>query len=205
MSGDEKTVDAAKISKMVYEEMERKLQDLLSPENIRAAQGTLGGAWQSLGELAQLGKDGVQIAVDLISELIRDLTGVVSFNITPKPPAEIDVDIRLKMPTELPLKQSVAPFVDVEAVCISKRIHFQALVDKEKSGLRCNVNEGFVIRFSTPLGKAAVPVQGTVILKRDEKKQLVMETTTMLPGTTVPVSVTIPLKQLLKEARKRVF
>jgi hypothetical protein len=205
MSGDEKAVDAAKISRMVYEEMERKLQDLFSPENIRVAQGTLDGAWQSLGELAQLGKDGVQIAVDLISELIRDLTGVVSFKITPKPPAEIEVDIRLKTTTELPLKQAVAPFVDVEAVCISKRIHFQALVDKDKNGLRCNVNEGFAIRFSTPLGKPIVEIQGTVILKRDEKKQLVMETTTNLPGTTMPVSVTIPLKQLLHEARKRVF
>jgi hypothetical protein len=205
MSGDERTVDVAKVGRMVYEEMERKLQDLLSPANIKAAQVNLDGAWQSLGELAQLGKDGVQIAVDLISELIRDLTGVVSFNITPRPPAEIEVDIRLKSETDLPLKQSVAPFVDVEAVCISKRIHFKALIDKEKNGLRCNINEGFAIRFSTPLGKPTVQIQGTVILKRDEKKQLVMETTTMLPGTSVPVSVTIPLKQLLGQARKRMF
>jgi len=209
MSAEDKTVDAAKMSRMVYEEMERKLQDLLSPENIRTAQVTLDGALQSLGHLAkkgaQISKDGLQTSVDLISELVRDLTGVISFNVIPRPPAEIEVDIHLKNETELPLKQPVAPFVDVEAVCIGKRIHFQGLIDKEKNGLRCNVNEGFAIRFTTPLGKPTVALHGTVLLKRDQNKELVMETTTHLPGTTMPINLTIPLKQLLLQARKKVF
>ncbi|MBS1991484.1 MAG: hypothetical protein JSS83_13260 [Cyanobacteria bacterium SZAS LIN-3] len=205
MSGTEKGVEAARISRMVYEEMERTLHGLLGPENVKAVQVTFDGAWQTLGELAQTGIKGVQIAIDLISELIRDLTGVVSFNIIPKPPAEIEVDIKLKTTSELPFKETVAPFVEMEAVCIAKRIHFQALVDKEINGLRCNINEGFSIRFSTPLGKPTVPIQGTVILKHDEKKQLVMETTTNLPGTTFPVSITIPIKQLLRQARKKAF
>jgi hypothetical protein len=199
MAAEDSSSEAARLGRMLYQEMDRKLQDLLSPENIRMAQQTFEGAWQSLGELAQLGKDGVKIAVDLISELIRDLTGVVSFNVIPRLPSEIEVDIRLKAPSELPYKQAVAPFIDVEAVCIAKRIHFQALLDKEQSGLRCNINEGFSLRLNTPLGKPIVPIQGTVILKRDEKKQLVMETTTTVPGTTFPVSITIPLKQLLKK------
>ncbi len=199
MAGDESVSEAAKLGRMLYQEMDRKLQDLLSPENIRMAQQTFESAWQSLGELAQIGKDGVKIAVDLISELIRDLTGVVSFNVIPKLPSEIEVDIRLKSESELPYKQPVAPFIDVEAVCISKRIHFQGLLDKEQNGLRCNINEGFSLRMNTPLGKPTVPIKGTVVLKRDEKKQLVMETTTTVPGTTFPVSITIPLKELLKK------
>ena len=204
MSAD-KGVEAAKLSRMMFDEMERKLQSLMGEKHTKAMQGTLDGAWQTLGELAQTGVKGVQIAMDLITELIRDLTGVVSFSITPKPPAEIEVDIKLKTTSEIPFKESVAPFVEVEALCIAKRIHFQALVDKEVNGLRCNINEGFAVRFNTPLGKPTVDIQGTVILKRDEKKQLVMETTTNIPGTTFPVSITIPLKVLLSQARKKVF
>ena len=205
MSGNDRTPDAATLGRMLAQEMDRKIQDLLSPENIRVAQQTFEGAWQSLGELAQLGKEGVRTAVDLISELIRDLTGVVSFNIIPKLPHEIEVDISMKAENELPYKQPVAPFVDIEAVCIGKRIHFAALIDKEQSGLRCNINEGFSLRFNTPLGKPVVPIKGTMILKRDENKQLVMETTTTVPGTTFPVSVTIPLMQLLKKKKAGLF
>ena len=198
---DNRAVDAAKLGRMFYEEMDRKLQDLLSPENIKVAQQTFEGAWQSLGELAQIGKDGVKTAVDLISELIRDLTGVVSFSVVPRLPSEIEVDIQMKAENELPYKQPVAPFVDIEAVCIGKRIHFQGLLDKERNGLRCNINEGFAIKFNTPLGKPVVPIKGTVILKRDENGQLVMETTTTIPGTSFPVSITIPLMQLLKKKK----
>ena len=204
MSGKDRTPDAAALGRMLSQEMDR-LQELIGPEQLKMAQQTLGGAWQSLGELGRMGKEGVKSAVDLISELIRDLTGVVSFNIIPKLPHEIEVDIQMKAENELPYKQPVAPFVDIEAVCIGKRIHFAALVDKEQSGLRCNINEGFSLRFNTPLGKPVVPIKGTMILKRDESKQLVMETTTTVPGTNFPVSVTIPIMQLLKKKKAGLF
>ncbi|MBU6453039.1 MAG: HYR domain-containing protein [Cyanobacteria bacterium REEB67] len=204
MSGKDRNPDAAALGRMLSQEMDR-LQELIGPDQLKMAQQTLGGAWQSLGELGRMGKESVKSAVDLISELIRDLTGVVSFIIIPKLPHEIEVDIQMKAENELPYKQPVAPFVDIEAVCIGKRIHFAALVDKEQSGLRCNINEGFSLRFNTPLGKPVVPIKGTMILKRDESKQLVMETTTTVPGTNFPVSVTIPIMQLLKKKKAGLF
>ncbi|MBK7750728.1 MAG: hypothetical protein IPP57_25375 [Candidatus Obscuribacter sp.] len=190
--------DEANYGRMLYEEMERKLAQLLSAENRQAAQETIGGALQK-------GKESAQFAFDLISELTRELSGIESFNIIPKPPAELEVDIKSKKETELPIKQVIAPLVEMDAVIIGKRIHFQSLIDTEIKGLRCNINEGFAIRISTFLGKQTIPIKGTAILKRDQNKQIVMETSTTLPGIPLPVSITIPLKLLLSEAKKRLI
>ncbi len=203
MTGNQES-EAAKMSRLLYAEMERKLQDMFGPEHRTAAQIAFGGAWQSLNRIAKHGVGGVQSAIDMVNDLTKELSEVESFNIVPKPPAEIEVDIRIKKEKDMPFKKSVAPFVEIESVCIAKRVHFQALVDTEKSGLRCNINEGFSVRFKTFLGKQTVPINGTAILRYDENKQVVMEASTKLPGIDLPVSFTLPLKQLLHEARKHV-
>ncbi len=203
MTGNQES-EAAKMSRLLYAEMERKLQDMFGPEHRTAAQIAFGGAWQSLNRIAKHGVGGVQSAIDMVNDLTKELSEVESFSIVPKPPAEIEVDIRIKNEKDMPFKKNVAPFVEIEAVCIAKRVHFQALVDTEKSGLRCNINEGFSVRFKTFLGKQTVPINGTAILRYDENKQVVMEASTKLPGIDLPVSFTLPLKQLLHEARKHV-
>lgn len=198
---EEKKEDPS-ISRLVYQEIERKLQYLMSAEGREAAQGKMEKAILSLDGLATKGREGAQFALDLLSELMRELSGIESFNVTPKPPAELEVDIRSLKATELPLKQALAPFIETDALIIEKRIHFQALVDTEIKGLRCQINEGFVLALSTPLGKQNIPIKGSATLKRDQNKELVMETTAALPGIPVPVSITIPLKVLLKKAAK---
>jgi hypothetical protein len=197
--------DAEKAARIVMSEMERKLQDMFGPEHRTAAQIAFGGALRSLTRVAQQSKDSFQNATELVSDLAKDLKEVESFSITPKPPAEIDVDIRIKNEKHLPFSKNVAPFVDIDLVVIAKRVHFQALVDTSQNGLRCNINEGFSVRFKTFLGKQTVPINGTAILKRDAKKQIVMEASTKLPGVDLPVSFSIPLDQLLREAKKHVF
>jgi len=201
MSGNQES-EAAKMSRILYSEMERKLQDMFGPEHRTAAQIAFGGAWQSLNKIAQHGVGGVQTAIEMVNDLTKELSEVQSFNIIPKPPAEIEVDIRIKNEKDMPFKKTVAPFVEIEAVCIARRVHFQALFDKDKNGLRCNINEGFSVRFKTFLGKQTVPINGTAILRYDDKKQIVMEASTKLPGIDLPVSFTLPLKQLLHEARR---
>jgi hypothetical protein len=153
--------------------------------------------------MAHQGKTSLQSAVEIVNDLAKDFSEVESFNITPRPPAEIEVDMRLKNEKELPFKQKVAPFVELESVCIANRVHFQALFDKEKNGLRCSFNEGFSLRFKTFLGKLTVPINGNAVLMRDPSKQIVMEVSTKVPGIDLPVSFTIPLVELLREARKR--
>lgn len=197
--------DAEKAARHVVSEMERKLQDMFGPEHRTAAKIAFGGALQSFNKVARQSKDGFQSATEMIGDLARDLKEVESFRITPRPPAEIDVDIRIKNEKELPFSKNVAPFVDIEKVIIARRVHFQALVDTAQNGLRCNINEGFAVRFKTFLGKQTVPINGSAILKRDAKKQIVMEATTRLPGVELPVSFTIPLDQLLREAKKHVL
>jgi hypothetical protein len=202
MTGSQEN-EAAKMSRLLYSEMERKLQDMFGPEHRTAAQIAFGGAWQSLNKMAQQGKTGLQSAVELVNDLARDFSEVESFNVTPRPPAEIEVDMRLKREKELPFKQNVAPFVELESVCIASHVHFQALFDQEKNGLRCSFNEGFSLRFKTFLGKLTVPINGNAVLMRDQKKQIVMEVSTKVPGIDLPVAFTIPLVELLQEARKR--
>ncbi|CAN5349345.1 hypothetical protein BH11CYA1_BH11CYA1_13300 [soil metagenome] len=198
-----KESEAAKMRRLLYGEMERKLQDMFGPEHKTAAQIAFGGAWQSLNKMANQGKTGLQSALDMVNDLAQDISEIESFNITPKPPAEIEVDMRMKKEKELPFKQNVAPFVELESVCIANRVHFQALFDKEKNGLRCSFNEGFSLRFKTFLGKLTVPINGNAVLMRDQKNQIVMEVSTKVPGIDLPVSLTIPLVELLREARKR--
>lgn len=202
MTGSEES-ETAKMSRLLYSEMERKLQDMFGPEHRTAAQIAFGGAWQSLNKMAHQGKTSLQSAVEMVNDLAKDFSEVESFNITPRPPAEIEVDMRLKNEKELPFKQKVAPFVELESVCIANRVHFQALFDKEKNGLRCSFNEGFSLRFKTFLGKLTVPINGNAVLMRDPSKQIVMEVSTKVPGIDLPVSFTIPLVELLREARKR--
>lgn len=202
MTGSEES-ETAKMSRLLYSEMERKLQDMFGPEHRTAAQIAFGGAWQSLNRMAHQGKTSLQSAVEMVNDLAKDFSEVESFNITPKPPAEVEVDMRLKNEKELPFKQKVAPFVELESVCIANRVHFQALSDKEKNGLRCSFNEGFSLRFKTFLGKLTVPINGNAVLMRDPSKQIVMEVSTKVPGIDLPVSFTIPLVELLREARKR--
>ncbi len=202
MTGSEES-ETAKMSRLLYREMERKLQDMFGPEHRTAAQIAFGGAWQSLNKMAHQGKTSLQSAVEMVNDLAKDFSEVESFNITPRPPAEIEVDMRLKNEKELPFKQKVAPFVELESVCIANRVHFQALFDKEKNGLRCSFNEGFSLRFKTFLGNLTVPINGNAVLMRDPSKQIVMEVSTKVPGIDLPVSFTIPLVELLREARKR--
>jgi hypothetical protein len=198
----EEKKDDPSLSRLVYQELERKFQHLLSPEGREQAQGKLEDAILSLDSLATKGKEKAQFALDLLSELSREISGIESFSITPKPPAELEVEIRTRSPLDLPLRQNLAPFIELEKVILEKRIHFQALVDTDIKGLRCNLNEGFVLGLSTPLGKQNIPIKGSAILKRDKNKLIVLETTTPLPGVSVPVSITIPLNELLKKAGK---
>jgi hypothetical protein len=50
-----------------------------------------------------------------------------------------------------------------------------------------------------------IPLKGTAKLVRDSKGQILVESTTYLPGVDVPVTVSFPLKQIFDEVRKQKF
>ena len=181
--------------KLLYDEMERQFYSLFSKENRDTAR-------QTLGEITVRGKETVQFAHDLISELATEITGVKSFEVKPRPPMDLDVEIISKSDREIPLRRPLAPMVELRSVCFDEKLKFGARVDKEDRGLRLDVEEGLALKvdLSPLIGVRRVPIRGSATLKRDDRKQLVLITTVKLPGIETPVTVRLPIKQLFQNA-----
>jgi hypothetical protein len=181
----------------VYQEFERQLLTLVSEENQKAAKNMF-------SELLKFGKDGYQFAVDLISELCTELTGVKSLQIIPKGPMELDVDIKRKKDLALKFKHGVAPFVDLTGITFGEDLNFGAVVDKEKKGLRMNVHRGLSMTFKLGPIEQVVDIKGSALLSRNEKKQLMLSTTTMIPGFESPVTIAVPLTLLFAQRKSAI-
>jgi len=175
---------------VVYDEVERQFFTLFSDENRDKAM-------VFIGEVAEIGKGSIKFATDLLGELATEMTGVESFQVIPKPPMELDVQIRCKKDRTFPMKRALAPMVDLEAVYIAKKLSFGALIDKNQKGLEVNIREGvsFRVNLGPLFGIRVVELKGKGLLKHDEKNQLVLVTTVPLPGMD-PVTITIPFKYL---------
>jgi len=181
----------------VYQEIERQLLTLVSEENQKAAKNMI-------TELFRLGKDGYQFAVDLISELCTELTGVKSVQIIPKGQMELDVDIKRKKDLVLKFKHPVAPLVDLTAVKFGEDLNFGAVVDKEKRGLRMNIRRGLSMTFKLGPLEQVIDVKGSALLSRNEKNQLVLSTETQIPGFDSPVTIAIPLTMLFAQRKSMI-
>jgi len=181
----------------VYQEIERQLLTLVSEENQKAAKNMI-------TELFRLGKDGYQFAVDLISELCTELTGVKSMQIIPKGQMELDVDIKRKKDLVLKFKHPVAPLVDLTAVKFGEDLNFGAIVDKEKRGLRMNIRRGLSMTFKLGPLEQVIDVKGSALLSRNEKNQLVLSTETQIPGFDSPVTIAIPLTMLFAQRKSMI-
>ncbi|MBX3072722.1 hypothetical protein KF707_02390 [Candidatus Obscuribacterales bacterium] len=181
----------------VYQEIERQLLTLVSEENQKAAKNMI-------TELFRLGKDGYQFAVDLISELCTELTGVKSMQIIPKGQMELDVDIKRKKDLVLKFKHPVAPLVDLTAVKFGEDLNFGAIVDKEKRGLRMNIRRGLSMTFKLGPLEQVIDVKGSALLSRNEKNQLVLSTQTQIPGFDSPVTIAIPLTMLFAQRKSMI-
>lgn len=181
----------------VYQEIERQLLTLVSEENQKAAKNMI-------TELFRLGKDGYQFAVDLISELCTELTGVKSMQIIPKGQMELDVDIKRKKDLVLKFKHPVAPLVDLTAVKFGEDLNFGAIVDKEKRGLRMNIRRGLSMTFKLGPLEQVIDVRGSALLSRNEKNQLVLSTETQIPGFDSPVTIAIPLTMLFAQRKSMI-
>jgi hypothetical protein len=152
-------------------------------------------ALNSVVKLAGQGFESVKASIALLTEFLQDLTSIESLRIIPKASMSLEVDIRCKLEQEVIVKQSIAPFVELYALHLGERIHFEALVNKEKKGLQLDVNEGMHLMILAPLiGVQMVPIKGSALLTRDETGQLAIVVTTPVPGVDTPISVTVPLR-----------
>ncbi|MDZ4837209.1 MAG: hypothetical protein SGJ27_25775 [Candidatus Melainabacteria bacterium] len=178
----------------VYQEIERQLMTLISQENQDAAKNIF-------ADLLKMGRDGYQFGVDLISELCTELTGVKSLQIVPKGPLELDVDIKRKNELVLKFKHTIAPLIDITAITFGEDLNFGAVVDKEKKGLRMNIRRG--LKLSLKLGPldSTIDVKGSALLSRNDRNQLLLSTTVVVPGMDNPVTLSIPLTQIFAQRK----
>ncbi|MCA9801213.1 MAG: hypothetical protein KC777_04470 [Cyanobacteria bacterium HKST-UBA02] len=176
-----------------YRDQESHLERLFSAETGYRLFG-------ALDLLAKKGKESFDFAMDLLTELSTEVTGVKSFKVTPRPPMEVEVEIQFKKESNIPFKYLVAPLVEIESVDFGKQIKFQALIESSKKGLRINLIDGFslVLNFG-PLGRKTVEIKGSGILKRDSKNGIVLVTEINVPGLVEPLEIAIPLTLIFKK------
>jgi len=181
---------------IMYREIERQLVSIIGEERHEVAKNIF-------NELTTMGKFTYQFAVDLIAELVSELTGVKSLNVVPKGPLECDVVIKRKSELVLKLKHPIAPLVELNALTFGKDLEFGAIVDKAKQGLRMNIRKGLRLTFVLPiLGEYVVDVRGSGLLSRNEKNQLLLSTTVNLPGIDQPITISIPLTKAFAQNKK---
>ncbi|HEY9712113.1 MAG TPA: hypothetical protein V6C72_01510, partial [Chroococcales cyanobacterium] len=144
---------------------------------------------------------GAKAAVDVIMEFIESLGTVESFKIVPKPPLALEVDIRCKTESEIPLNRQLFPFIELEAMQFGKHIHFETLMNMTRKGLQLNINEGINLKINLgPLGVQIMPVRGNVLLGRDDNGEIVFITTHAVPGSDELFTTVVPIRKIIAGA-----
>lgn len=197
MSKEDKESSTEEKLKYIYEEVEDQFYRLFSPDNQEKFVSMI-------DTVARRSKESFKFALDLIGELSTELTGVKSFRVVPKPPAELEVEIKFKKASSIKFKHIIAPLVEIESVQFGKQVSFGAMIETDKKALRVNITDGFslVINLGPILGKHTVEIKGSGLLKRDNKKQVVLVTEVDVPGLDEPLEVVIPLRLIFHDLGK---
>jgi len=162
-------------------------------------------ALESLAQLAGCGLEGAKAAAELLNEFSHELTGIESFRIIPKSSMALEVDIRCRHEQDLVVKQFIAPFVELYALHLGKRIHFEGLWNKDRKGLQLDINDGMSLKIQAPLvGMQIVEIKGSGLLTRDEQKRPVLVVTTKVPGLDNPVTVSVPLRHFISGVQSHI-
>jgi hypothetical protein len=162
-------------------------------------------ALDSLGQLAGLGWEGAKATTELLNEFAHDLTGIESFRVIPKSSMALEVDIRCRHEQDLVVKQPLAPFVELYALHLGRRVHFEGLWNKERKGLQLDINEGMSLKVQAPIvGMQTVEIKGSGLLTRDEQKRPVLVVTSKIPGLDSPVTVSVPLNHFISGVQSHI-
>jgi hypothetical protein len=162
-------------------------------------------AIESAAQIADQGLASAKAAVDMITEFAGDLTGVESFRVIPKSTLALEVDIRCKQEQDISVKQQVAPFVELQALHLGRRINFEALINQTEKGLQLDINDGMSLKIMAPLiGLQTIEVKGSGLLTRDDKGQLSLVVTTHVPGLSNPITVALPMNHILRDVQSHV-
>lgn len=171
-------------------------------------QSTLSSAEQTLNylkELAQRVPESIAGTIKTMIELLQELTNVKGIEVQLKSLRILDIKMHLLKEAEIPLNRDIIGIGKIDALKLSKLIHFQAEIGEGNRDIRMHIHEGLAVVVSIAFigAKQVIPLKGTAKLIRDQKGQILVESTAYVPGTDVPVTVTFALKQIIDEVRKQ--
>lgn len=146
-------------------------------------------------------------AFRMLVEFMQELTNIKGVEVQFQSWRTLDVRLHILKETDVPLNKDLAGLGKVEAVRLSTLIHIQAQIGEGNKDLRLHIHEGIalVLSFAFFTSKQVIPLKGSAKVVRDEKGELMIESTSYVPGTGLPITVTFPLKQILAEVRKQVM
>lgn len=170
-------------------------------------QSTLNSAEQTLNylkELAQRVPEQISVTIKAMIELLQELTNVKGVEVQLKSLRTLDIKMHLLRKAEIPLNRDIIGIGKIEALQLSKLIHFQAEIGEGNRDIRMHIHEGLglIVSIAFISGTQVLPLKGTAKLVH-EQGQLLVESTSYVPGTDLPVTVKFPLKQIIDEARKQ--
>jgi hypothetical protein len=171
-------------------------------------QSTLSSADQTLSylkELAQRVPEQIASTIKTMIELLQELTNVKGVEVQLKSLRILDIKMHLLRKAEIPLKRDIIGIGKIEALELSKLIHFQAEIGEGNRDIRMHIHEGLALIVSIAFiaGRQVLPLKGTAKLVRDAKGQINVESTSYVPGTDMPVTVSFPLNQIIDEVSKQ--
>ena len=174
-------------------------------ENNPEMHSTVEYTLESVAQIANQGLESARASLGLIAEFVQDLIGVESFQVIPKSSLALEVDIRCRQEQDIVVKQMLAPFVELHALHLGKRISFEALVNRTRKGLQLDINEGMSLKVAAPLlGMQTIEIKGSGLLMRDTSGQLVLVARTKVPGLDSPIEVAVPMKHLINEVQTQI-
>ncbi len=182
-------------------ELELYIKNLFTDET--TAKNTAEQILKTLSEVAQRLPGQVGNALKMMREFVQEFTNIKGVQLNLLFFRILDLQIDTMKEADVPINQRL-PVGKIDAVHLGKKIHMQVGMGDGSKDLQMNVKDGLSLIINLGiLGKQTVPIKGSAKLTRDEKGELVIAATTNVPGTEFPVTVNIPLKQMVGELRKQ--
>lgn len=159
---------------------------------------------RNLYDVAQKVPPALSAAFKTMVEFVQQLTNIKGVNIQLKSFKALDVQLHTLHDAEVPINHDLGAMGKIESLHIGRKLHMAAEIGEfNKDYLRLHVHEGMKLAVVVPLlGRQLVELKGSTKLAHDEKKQLVIICTAFLPGTDVPVTVTVPFNAVLDQLKK---
>ena len=163
-------------------------------------------ALQYLKERAQKVPEQLSNAAKNLKDLIQETTNIKGIDVNLKSWRLLDMKMHIMREADIPLKKDIIGIGRIESIRLSKLIHLQAEIGEGNNDIRMHIREGMAVVVNVVfVGQQVIPLKGTAKLVRDAKGQFLLETSTYVPGTDVPVTLSIPLRQVFDEVRKQKF